>query len=262
MNKRDEYNQFQIDSRELRGKHLSFLTEFWQRGHDLKADGYCGPKTLESILENVIVGGIGGTIDTIDDTPTDPARQLWAPFHGPLAELPQNRADVYRIFGNPANGGKVDKKWRRENIRTYRKAHALPGVDPHRYVKLHRLAEPYFREALRRAALVSDYKIHTFGDFVFRLMRSKNRLSYHSFGIAMDINSDDNPPIRYNTAAEAPEPWSEEWHRIRPRGMPREFVEAIKSVGFSWAGDWSRFKDDMHFELVLEEGQSACRIIT
>lgn len=237
----DDYNQGQIDKEALAGEHLTKLTELWQSSHFLQTDGKCGPNTLESILGE----------PPADDEVTEPTRQTWEPFEGPIGYLPQNRRGVYNIFGNPSNGSKVDKRWYKENIRTFRKAMALPGVDPHRYVKLHKLAEPYVREALRRAQSVSDYKIITFGAYNFRLIRGVNRLSYHSWGIAFDINPAQNPAIRYEKAAEKPEPFSEEWHSLRPYAMDKPFVDAIKSVGFGWGGDWNTFADDMHFELVL-----------
>jgi hypothetical protein len=176
----------------------------------------------------------------------------WGDFQGPLMKLPSNRRDVYRIFGDPGGGMKVDKKWFKENIRTYRKAMALPGVPPHRYIKIHKLAEPYMREALRRATeACPDYEIRKFACFNYRLMRKGNRLSYHSWGIAMDINPDENPAIRYKRPQDKPVPFSEEWCELRPNAMPQAFVEAIKSVGFAWGGDWRTFADDMHYELVL-----------
>jgi len=244
----DEFNQKQIDEGKVTGKHLTRLTKLWQENHLLDADAKLGKHTLHSVLNDEILDFDGSVID---DAPTDPTRQLWDVFDGPLSYIPRGRKDVYELFGNPSNGPKVDKKWLKENIRTYRKAMALPGVDPHRYVKLHKLAEPYVREALRRAALVSDYRITRFGAFNYRLMRSKNKLSYHSFGIAFDINPPENPAIRYKYPKDKPVPWSDEWHEIRPNGMDKPFVDAIKSVGFGWGGDWKTFADDMHFELVL-----------
>ena len=174
----DEYNQNQIDKGAVTGEVLTKLTEFWQGEHFLKADGKCGPETLKGITEDTV-------LDVVDDAETDPTIQVWDAFDGPLPYLPRDRKDVYALFGDPSNGSKADRKWVKENIRTFRKAMALPGVDPHRYVKLHRLAEPYVREALRRAASVSDYQITRFGAYNYRLMRSKNRLSYHSWGIAL-----------------------------------------------------------------------------
>ena len=236
----DDYNQLQIDKEIFTGEHLTKLTEFWQGGHFLTIDGKCGPNTLKSILGD-------GTVD-VSGADTNPTRQLWEPFHGPLEYLPSNRHDVYRIFGNPGSI-KAERKWVKENIREFRD---LPGV-PHKwYVKLHKLAEPYVREALRRAEEASDYKIDRFGGFVFRHQQHKDSmpLSYHSWGIAFDVNPHLNYGKHYARGA-APEPFSEEWKEIWPNGMPKAFVDAIKSVGFSWGGDWSTFKDPMHFELVM-----------
>lgn len=240
----NEYNQQLINSGMLRGVDLTKLAKHWQNDHFLKVDGKCGTKTLKSILED------DDLVDIVSDTDTEPTRQLWEPFHGPLDQIPRNRREVYQVFGNPSNGSKVDRKWKKENIRTFRKGMALPGVPPHRYIKIHKLAEPYMREALRRAAERSDYKIVTFAAFNFRLMRGRNRLSYHSWGIAMDINHVQNPAIRYKSAADKPVPFSEEWHKLRPRAMDKAFVDAIKSVGWRWGGDWKTFADDQHFEFV------------
>jgi hypothetical protein len=243
--KKDQYNQKQINLGEFTGVHLTKLTEFWQSEHFMTVDGKCGPDTLKSILHDDVVDGV-------DDADTNPGISTWPVFHGPLDSIPANRKEVYKVFGDPSNGTKVNKKWEKENIRTFRKAMAIPGVDPHRYVKIHRLAEPYVREAMRRATEVCpDYTINKFACFNYRLMRKSNRLSYHSWGIAMDINPDENPAIRYKSADDKPIPFSKEWWKIRPDAMPKAFVDAIKSVGFSWGGDWRTFADDMHFELVL-----------
>lgn len=237
----DEYNQKQLDEGKVSGEHITKLTELWQKEHGLKQDGKLGPATLADI----------GTTTPLSEATTEPKIQVWKPFDGPLEHLPRNRKDVYAIFGDPSNGSKANKKWENENIRTFRKDMALPGVDPHRYVKLHRLAEPYVREAMRRATSVSDYEITRFGGYVYRLMRGKSRLSYHSFGIAFDINPPENKAIRFESAADKPVPFSDEWHELYPDGMDQAFVDAIKSVGFGWGGDWRTFSDPMHFELVL-----------
>jgi hypothetical protein len=231
------YNQRQLDMKQVAGSHLTKLTRLYQGENHLKVDGYCGPQTLKHLT---------GVHEDTGET-----KQIWEVFDGPLDHLPRNRRDVYKIFGDPSNGSKVDKHWYKQNIRTYRKAMALPGVDPNRYVKLHRLAEPYVREALLRTQSVSDYKITRFGDFNYRLMKAANRLSYHAFGIAFDINPEDNKAIRYRHSRDKPEPFSDEWWGVYPKGMPKSFVDAIKSVGFGWGGDWSTFSDAMHFELVL-----------
>ena len=172
-------------------------------------------------------------------------------FVGGLDHIPRSRGGVRTAFGNPVNShGGLDMGWFRRNIKEYRGE--LPGVMPGRYVKMHRLAAPYAKEALQRASDASDYKIFRFGDFVFRHQRhDKNRpLSYHSWGIAFDVNSEHNKSKGFGTKDKVPEPWSDEWNRIWPNGVTKEFVEAIESVGFKWGGRWGPWVDPMHFQLV------------
>ncbi|MBL8122442.1 M15 family metallopeptidase [Candidatus Saccharibacteria bacterium] len=57
--------------------------------------------------------------------------------------------------------------------------------------------------------------------------------SYHTYGVACDINWDTNP---YTTASSA------------PYDLPRAFIDAFNHHGFSWGGDWNSIKDYMHFE--------------
>lgn len=238
MSDSSTFNQRQIVLGKLLPSHLTSLTRLWQKHHGLHADGRLTNEVITS-LRNV------------ENEDTDPSI-FWETFDGPLVRLPKNRSEVYKIFGDPSDGRKVSKAWYRENIRTYRKDHALPGVNPRRYVKLHKLAEPYVREALRRAQQASDYKIHAFGDFVYRHQRHDPRrpLSYHSFGIAFDINPKDNKAQRFKSKLAVPPPWSPDWMKIWPNGMDRAFVEAIESVGFRWGGRWKPWTDKMHFELI------------
>lgn len=216
------YNVDRVISKDITEEHLEKLARSWQRNHGLLADGMIGPKTLLTLEDRI---------------PTEV-------FVGPLETIPRNRAEVYKTFGNPGTG-KADKKWVKENIVTVRD---LPGV-PHKwYVQLHRLAEPYVREALRRAREVSNYEIERFAGFVFRHQRhdASRPLSYHSWGIAVDIN----PAQNGARAVPSPMPWTREWKEIWPNGVDKMFVEAFESVGFSWGGRWQSFRDPMHFELV------------
>jgi len=45
----DDYNQRQMVAGHLRPHHISRLTQYWQEGHGLVADGFCGPKTLATL---------------------------------------------------------------------------------------------------------------------------------------------------------------------------------------------------------------------
>jgi hypothetical protein len=114
---------------------------------------------------------------------------------------------------------------------------------------MHKLFEPYLREALRRCRATNTLdEIVTMGCYNFRHQRhDKARpLSYHSWGIAVDINSLRNKAV--NIAA--PRPWGPQWMEIWPLGVSEGLVAAFESVGFSWGGRWQSFPDPMHFELV------------
>lgn len=170
------------------------------------------------------------------------------PFAGPLSRLPRNRSEVYQVFGNPG-GVKVDRRWERASLMVAKK---LPG----RWNKgkgrlyVHRLVEPYIREALFRCDQlgVLDY-IEKLGCFSPRHQRHDPRrpLSYHTWAIAFDINSGQNSS---RVMGKAPEPFSAAWRKLWPDGVPEQLVRAFESVGFSWGGRWPTFPDPMHFELV------------
>jgi len=169
------------------------------------------------------------------------------PFVGPF-RMPQHRRDAYRVFGNPGVG-KVDPRWERANMIV---ARDLPGdwnAGKNR-LYIHKLAEPHLREALRVCDLygvIGD--IETIGCFNFRHQRHDpaRPLSYHSFGIAVDINPMFNRPIGQEIG---PAPFTEKWMEIWPEGVSRELVAAFKHAGWSWGGKWKSFIDPMHFELI------------
>lgn len=220
------YNVDRVANQSVTEDHLKKLAKHWQRNHGLTADGLIGPKTVAALEGRLESEGFVGTLETI----------------------PRNRAEVYKTFGNPGTG-KADKKWVKSNIITVRD---LPGV-PHKwYVQLHRLAEPYVREALRRAKEASNYEIERFAGFVFRHQRhdSSRPLSYHSWGIAVDVNPNQNQAKTYSKLVLSPKPWTPGWREIWPNGVDEAFVTAFESVGFSWGGRWQSFRDPMHFELV------------
>ena len=172
------------------------------------------------------------------------------PWEGPLERIPRNRAEVYKTFGNPGVG-KVDRHWERDNMVLVKD---LPGAwnGGKGRLYVHRLAEPYLREALRRcrAAGVLD-EIRTLGCFNFRHQRHDpaRPLSYHSFGIALDLNSADNAAKAF-PKGKPPAPWSPGWCELWPHGVSMELVLAFESVGWSWGGRWVTYPDPMHLELV------------
>lgn len=177
-------------------------------------------------------------------------------FDGPLERRPRTRAEVIDVFGDPTRGGlylKVaDPKWAARNIVELHGDDAfLPCLAPS-YFPIHRLIEPYAREAFRRAELAAPGYIQRRGTWGYNFRHIRHDvtmpLSYHAFGIAIDVNPDDNKAVTFKAAA--PAPWSPDWLRMWPRGVPRGVVAAFESCGFSWGGRWQGFCDPMHLEFV------------
>lgn len=88
---------------------------------------------------------------------------------------------------------------------------------------------PAVFEAIDAAGLKSG--VNTFGGcFNFRSKRLGSKLSTHCWGIAIDLNPEQNG---MGTAG----------------NMPPGIVKAFKEFGFAWGGDWSgSSRDPMHFQ--------------
>ena len=78
------------------------------------------------------------------------------------------------------------------------------------------------------------------GSFNWRVIAGTDRLSSHSFGIAVDFNSQLGGYWRWSGAA--PGQATEFDNRFPP-----ELVRAMERYGFIWGGKWHHF-DGMHFE--------------
>ena len=170
-------------------------------------------------------------------------------------------ADIVKFYGDPglkrteAQG--EDPVWRKANLRSYKD---MPGLDPTKWFNCHRLVERHMREGFALSMTAAPGYIQKAGCFAFRHMRHKVTmpLSRHAWGIAVDINSGDNA-ARYFKRGDAPKAWSEEWLKIWPRGVTPSLVEAWRSCGFLWGGDWDAngatedevYIDPMHFEYTL-----------
>lgn len=106
---------------------------------------------------------------------------------------------------------------------------------PHGRLYVNKLVWPIFSAAMEAClAIGDDYVIKTIGCFSPRAKRVNGDLSTHSWGIAFDLNADDNPlqipdgPV----VCDIPDTW----------------VATLKSCGFTWGGDFGGRKDCMHFQ--------------
>jgi hypothetical protein len=110
-----------------------------------------------------------------------------------LDQRPHSRAEAAALFGDPGHGEDPDPAWRRANIVELHGGTAIPGLERW-YFQTHRLIEPLMREAFARAFFAAPGYITRAASFVFRRVRhdAAALLSYHAWGIAVDINAADN----------------------------------------------------------------------
>jgi len=84
------------------------------------------------------------------------------------------------------------------------------------------------------------------GGYYWRPIAGTNRLSAHSFGIAVDINVAVSHYWRNELGGAAGEP--HDWRPARARNLiPHAVVEIFERHGFIWGGKWFHY-DTMHFE--------------
>lgn len=220
---------------------IAKLIEAWQEAHGLDPDGAYDRATEES-LNTALVGEDGFAPPAVEAPPR--SVQIWPPWQSPTDY----------IWGTPGPPGSA---WAKANIVDCHGTTRLPGVPDRFYVQLHRKAVATFHEGLRRAAAVSAYRIERAGGYNYRHMRHDPRmpLSTHAGGHALDIDAKRNFGKTFGVNEDGPEPWTPEWMAIWPDGLPRDFVEAMESVGARWGGRWRAprgkrgYRDPMHFEL-------------
>ena len=136
-------------------------------------------------------------------------------------------ANKISTFNYTANGnGTVnpDPGWVANYIRTEQ----MPIIGP---VRGNRIMLPQLAGALNEVVAEGLSKeIYQYGGcYVPRFIAGTNKLSFHSFGTAIDLNVADN-------------------QRGTVGKMNRRVVTIFKQWGFAWGGDW-HYTDPMHFEL-------------
>ena len=107
---------------------------------------------------------------------------------------------------------------------------SMPLV-PRRLYMNKAIVEPLTLALAACEALRDGYKLRTIGCFAPRGKRGNpSSLSLHSYGIAVDINSDTNP-MRAPIQCDIPQAW----------------IDAFCALGWTWGGKW-RTPDPMHFQ--------------
>lgn len=82
--------------------------------------------------------------------------------------------------------------------------------------------------------------------FNYRLIAGTDKLSNHALGRAFDLNPAFNPLIKGDEILPSTAKYD-----IKVAGTivgNEKFVTYLKNLGWKWGGDWTDFKDYMHFE--------------
>ncbi len=235
------------------------------RGSDV--DGVVGPITREAVAKYLKKNNI--EVKTTTKSPRKSKWAVWQPHKNPgifvvdnidlkdgtiiklsggLDPIPK-REQRDGIFGDAKGLGEHGMKKRLTTIT------GLPG----RFNKgtgtlpqVHEKVMPHIKLAFdlweKFGVLDEIYKIWF---FVFRHMRHdpSRPLSLHSWGIACDINSKENYAWSPKGDQKEIQPFSVEWCQKYPKGLSEIAVLCMKKAGFRWGGDWSSYRDPMHFEL-------------
>ena len=107
---------------------------------------------------------------------------------------------------------------------------------------VHRGIAPLVVEGLRRTEEEARYDVRMLGGYASRPIRgSTTTPSNHSWGLAIDINWDNNPMVSGPLVTDMPAPMVAIWKRL----------------GFGWGGEYRTRKDAMHFEFLGTPAQAA-----
>ncbi|MBR1778166.1 MAG: M15 family metallopeptidase [Alphaproteobacteria bacterium] len=90
--------------------------------------------------------------------------------------------------------------------------------------------------------------------FNYRKIAGSNKLSNHSFGLALDLNPLYNPYVRQTKTKTVVSPKTAAAYADRDKDFPHKIdrndpaYRAFVKQGFTWGGDWQSVKDYQHFE--------------
>ncbi len=157
-----------------------------------------------------------------------------------LLVAPHGSDEILATFGDHSDYLRPDKtpdlKWQSDFLATATSPFPiLLAWDRTKYIShftCHRLlAEVFAAIFLTIQEHGLQATVHSFGGcFAFRRQRTGSKLSAHSWGIAIDLNSETN---QQGTKGD----------------MDANLVAVFQSTGFTWGGDWEgQTRDPMHFQ--------------
>lgn len=147
---------------------------------------------------------------------------------------PHGLAEIERVFGEITvhDGAVATAGWENRSMQLF----AEPWM-PKGHLYVNKNIWPALKASFENCIAFNDgYKIKTLGCFAPRLKRVNGELSTHSFGIAVDLNADDNPlqkrvpgvPIKMD--------------------IPQRWIAEFEANGFTWGGNFSGHSDPQHFQ--------------
>jgi hypothetical protein len=219
-----EWIEAALSDGRLTSEDLANLVPFAQRELGVSDDGKPGSSTLSALIEAL-----------------DP----------PSVKLPRSRSGVQAYYGNPSwtktgkgRGVILDDAWVHKNIRSFR-------LHTGKRVRMHRLVGDMMVELFEKACSESGYCPSSVQTYVPRVIGGSKRLSYHSLGIAFDVNPHANPWSGRLSNGELSE-LRKNMAECDADGRS-SFVKCYEDAGVTWGGRWSYkgkkgWGDDMHFQ--------------
>jgi hypothetical protein len=110
---------------------------------------------------------------------------------------------------------------------------------------VHLSVEPIFREALRLLVPHIRDGLHPgwCWGYSHRVKRGASDLSFHAYGLALDLNAPNNPFVPSGAAT--------------AHTLPDSTAELVRPLGLEWGGAWTSPKDYMHLEFHGSPGEAA-----